>query len=245
MGRPFGDITLYIPTPYSNESPEYWEERSLYNFISDLYVRKMNGYKPPKATRVCIQPAYFGIWDRTWKNGSIFSIACEFVRDRYETLDKHGKYHYILDMIQEAMTKLSDEHNWDRIVFENAYQELIKCDFLFAIDYPKKMSRDGCKQANLRVEKTETTTFAYALIEAGGSTKKIKLFEKRNSFWYDCIYPLAQHSKWIDLNRFGIFYSKGLIEISYSLADEKVLLLQSGTPVQTIEFSKFFWYQLS
>jgi len=26
MGRPFGDITLYAPTPYSNDSPQYWEE---------------------------------------------------------------------------------------------------------------------------------------------------------------------------------------------------------------------------
>jgi len=36
MGAPFSDITLYIPTPYSNDSPQYWEETSLENFVSDL-----------------------------------------------------------------------------------------------------------------------------------------------------------------------------------------------------------------
>ncbi|WP_315815077.1 hypothetical protein [Paraflavitalea speifideaquila] len=41
MGRPFDDITLYLPTPYANSTPEYWEETSLHNYISDLYVRKM------------------------------------------------------------------------------------------------------------------------------------------------------------------------------------------------------------
>lgn len=245
MGRPFGDITLYIPTPYSNESPQYWEETSLHNFISDLYVKKLGGYKPPNATRVTIQPEYFGIWEHSWKIGSIFAIACEFIRDKYESLDRHGKYKYILDLIQEAMVQLSDEYNWDKTVFEIAYKEMIECDFVFSIDYPSKMSRDKRMSANLQVEKTETKTFAYAIIRNDSSSKKIKLFEKRNSYWYDCVYPLAQHAKWIDSNRFGISYKKGLIEISYSILEDTVVLTQSGTSVQEVEFSKFFWFQLS
>lgn len=244
MGRPFSDITLYIPTPYSPNNPQYWEETSLHNFISDLYVRKMHGYKPPNASRVCIQPAYYGIWNHAWKNGSIFSIACKFSRDKYESVDTLGKYRYTLDVIQEAMTQLSDEYNWDKSVFENAYQEIITSNFAFTIDYPKKISRDKRKHANLRVEKTETTTFAYAIIENDKAIRKIKLFEKRNSYWYDCVYSLAQHSKWLDSNKFGIFYSKAPLEIFYSLGEDKVFLFQSGAPVQEIEFSKFFLLQL-
>jgi hypothetical protein len=241
MGRSFGDITLYIPTPYSNETPQYLEETSIHNFVSDLYVRKMHGYKPPNATRICIQPGYFGIWNHTWKNGSIFSIACEFLRNKYESLDNHGKYLYVLDIIQEAMIQLSEEYNWDKTVFEHAYQEVIRCDFVFSLDFPKKMSRDRRRHANIRVEKTETVTFAYAIIETDSSVRKIKLFEKRNNYWYDCVYRLAQYSKWMDSDRFGIFFSKGLIEIFYSIAEEKVYLLQSGTPVHEIEFTKLFF----
>src|ERR1700743_1973376 len=142
MGRPFSDISLYIPTLYSNKTPEYWEETSLFNFVSDLYVQKMYGYKPPHASRITVQPAYYGTWDRTWKNGSIFHIACEFIRDKFESLDKSGKYRYILDIIQEATTKLSDEYNWDKTVFENAYREILQNDFVFSIDYPSKTSKD-------------------------------------------------------------------------------------------------------
>ena len=75
MGAPFSDITLYTPTPHTVGTNEYWEDTSLKNFVSDLYVQKMYGYKPPKTSRITIQPAFHQIWNRTWKNGSIVSIA--------------------------------------------------------------------------------------------------------------------------------------------------------------------------
>ena len=124
MGRPFSDITLYTPTPYAIGTPEYWEDTSLINFVSDLYVQKMNGYKPPKTTRITIQPFYYGIWDRTWKNGSIVAIASYYRYDEYAALDKKGKYKYILDIIQVSTLQLSEEYHWDKIVFENAYKEV-------------------------------------------------------------------------------------------------------------------------
>lgn len=244
MGRPFEDITLYVPTPYARDNPKYWEETSLHNYMGDLYVRKMKGYKPPNAARVTIQPAYFGIWQHTWKNGSIFSVAVEFRRDDYELMDRRAKCRYILDMIQDAMIQLCNEHGWDRSIFERVYEEIIFCNFEFVIDYPIKGSRDRMKHANLHVEKSATTTFAFAIIEVGDLSKKIKLFEKRNSYWYDCIYKLARYAKWLDSNKFGISYSKGLLEAYYSLTEDKVFLLESGVPVHKIEFSKFFYYQL-
>ena len=239
MGRPFGDITLYLPTRYPPETPEYWEDRSLWNFICDLYVRKMHGYKPPNASRVCIQTAQVTPREKTWKFGAVFSIVCEFVRDRYESLDRHAKYHYILNIIQDAVIQLSVEYHWDKVVFENAYQEIIKGDFAFNIDYPTKMSRDRRKRANLRVEKNETTTFVYAIIETGGAIKKVKLFEKKNGWCDDGIYPFAKYAKWIDADKFGIYYSKGLIEIYYSIMDDEVRAMESGNPVQVIKFPQY------
>src|SRR4051812_3443242 len=110
MGTPFSDITLYTPSPHEVGTPEYWEETCLQNFVSDLYVQKMNGYKPPKTTRITIQPAFQEAWNRTWKNGSIVDIAPYYNYNEYASLDKKGKYKYILDLIQRATLQLSKEY---------------------------------------------------------------------------------------------------------------------------------------
>ena len=62
MGVPFSDITLYNPTVNTVGTLEYIEQVSLQNFVSDLYVQNMNGYKPPKTSRITIQPAFHEIW---------------------------------------------------------------------------------------------------------------------------------------------------------------------------------------
>lgn len=154
MGRVFSDITLYTPGPHTVGTPEYIEEVSLQNYVSDLYVQKMYGYKPPKTSRITIQPAFHEIWKRTWKTGSIFDIAPYYSYDEYASFDKFGKYKYILDLIQTATLQLSDEYHWDKTVFEKAYKEVIDNNFKFKIDYPKKLSRDKSKSANLSIEKT-------------------------------------------------------------------------------------------
>lgn len=85
----------------------------------------MNGYKPPKTSRITIQPAYHEIWNRTWRNGSIVSIAPFFSHEEFSSLDKPGKYKYILDLIQTATTQLCDEYQWDKMIFKNAYKKTL------------------------------------------------------------------------------------------------------------------------
>ena len=240
MGTPFSDITLYTPTPHKVGTREFIEEVSLQNFVSDLYVQKMNGYKPPNTTRITIQPAFHDIWNRTWKNGSIVSIAPYFKYDEYATLDKIGKYKYILDLIQCATLSLSDEYQWDKAIFENAYNEVIKGNFTFKIDYPAKQSRDKKKVAALSIEKTETTTSLFANIKYNSSAITKKLFAKKNIWWYDCVYILARHNKWFDTDRFGIAYGKGKIEIWYSINKNEVQLRESGLSVSEVNFGKYF-----
>ena len=80
MGMPFSDISLYTPIPHKVGTPEYWEVTSLENFVSDLYVRKMNGYKPKGATRITIQPSFHGTWVKPGKIGSIISTASSFAK---------------------------------------------------------------------------------------------------------------------------------------------------------------------
>ena len=240
MGAPFTDISLYTPTPHTPDTPEYWEETSLQNFVSDLYVQKMYGYKPPKATRVSIQPAFHGQWSRPWKHGSVISIAPYFNYEDYSILEKKGKYQYILDLIQTSMLQLCEEYNWEKFVFEKAYTEIIETDFLFRIEYPSKLSKDKKKSAKISIEKTETITTVYSDLEVNGSASKIKLFDKKNGWWYDCVYKLCPYNKWIDNDKFGIHYDKGIIDIWYSIEKDKVELFEKGNCVDVISFKNYF-----
>jgi hypothetical protein len=240
MGAPFSDITLYTPTPYIAGTQEYWEDTSLKNYVSDLYVQKMFGYKPPKTSRITIQPAFHKIWNRTWKNGSIVAIAPFYSHDEYSKLDKMGRYKYILDLIQNATLSLSDEYGWNRTIFEKAYQEVLGSNFIFSMNFPTKKSRDKLKLANLSIEKTETITTVFANIETVNLKYKIKLFEKQNIWWYDCAYMLVRFSKWHDSDRFGFDYAKGKISGWYSIKNNNVALLENGHEVTEIDFKKYF-----
>lgn len=242
MGAPFSDITIYSPTPFTVGAPEYWEETSLINFVSDFYVQNMNGYKPPKTSRITIQPAYHDIWNRTWKNGSIVAIAPFFSHDEFSSLNKSGKYKYILDLIQTATIQLSDEYKWDKEVFETAYKKTLDSNFNFRIEYPSKQSKDRKKSGVFVITKTETTTSAYVDININGTTTTKKLFDKKNSWWYDCIYYLARHNKWFDNDRFGVGFGKGKIDIWYSLDKNAVELYDNGQQVTEIDFRKYFLF---
>lgn len=243
MGAPFSDITLYAPTPHEVGTPEYREDTSLKNFVSDLYVQMMHGYKPPKTTRVTIQPAFHNIWQGSNRIGSIVSIAPYYSYEDYAVLDKAGKYKYILDLIQGVMLQLSDEHGWDKAVFERAYAEVIKTNFQFHIDYPQKHSRDKNKKGSVSIEKSEMETTLFVCIEVNGVVIKRKLFEKKNGWCNDAAYLLARHSKWFDNDRFGISYSKGKLEMWYSISQDDVTHIKHGNRVKEIDFSNFFLIQ--
>lgn len=243
MGASFSDITLYIPTTHTVDTPEYLEDVYLQNFVSDLYVQKMYGYKPPKTTRVTIQPAFHGQWVHPWNHGSIISIAPYFNCEDYNILEKKGKYQFILDLIQSSMLQLSDEYHWEKSVFERAYTEIIESDFNFKIDYPSKLSRDKKKSAKLSIEKTETITTVYSYIEINGTASKIKLLEKKNLWWYDCVYKLCLFNKWIDNDKFGIHYKKGIIEVLYSTEKDEVELFEKGNRVAVLNFKNYFLFE--
>lgn len=240
MGASFSDITLYTPTPYLVGTPEHLEETSLINFVSDLYVQNMNGYKPPKTSRITIQPAYHDIWDRTWKNGSIVAISPFFSHDEFSSLTKSGKYKYILDLIQTATLQLSEEYQWDRAIFEAAYKRTLDSNFSFRIEYPNKQSKDRKKTGAFVITKTHTITSAYVEINVNGIITAKKLFDKNNSWWYDCVYYLAQYSRWFDNDRFGIGFRKAGIDIWYSLEEDVIKFYESGQQVTEINFRKYF-----
>jgi len=180
------------------------------------------------------------VWDKAWVFGSIINIAPFFSLDKFISLDAKGKKQYTLDLIQTATLSLSDEYGWDKTVFENAYDNVLKSEFVFKINCPAKQSRDRKKTGNLIIEKTETVTSVYINIQIGSLSIKRKLFAKKNLWWYDCIYILARHTKWLDTERFGIDYGKGKIKALYCLEKDQVQLFEGGEQVTEINFSKYF-----
>ncbi len=224
MGTSFSDITIYTASPFRPGTAEYWEDRALINFISDLYMQKMHGYKPPKTSRITIQPDFHGIWDGPWKFGAIASVAPFYSYDEYAACDRKGRYMYVLDLIQRSTIPLSEEFGWDKLVFENAYREVLQSDFRFRIEYPAKRSRDRKKEGSIIIEKTETITSLLVHVEINELRIEKKLFEKKNDWCFDAVYELARCSKWFDTDRFGISYDKGRIKSWYSIARDEVSL---------------------
>ncbi|MGN6417377.1 MAG: hypothetical protein ACTHMC_07795 [Pseudobacter sp.] len=238
MGAPFTDITLYGPTRYPREDPRHAEETALANYVSDLYVWNMNGYKPVGATRICIQPAFYGIWKGPNKLGSVVSVATEFNHDQYEAADKTGRYHYVLELIHKVMLELSDEYNWDKSVFENAYNSVIRENFRFAVNYPVKHSKDRKKKGCLRIEKTETIASLFVHIETENGNIDIKIFDKKNFHWDDATYQFAKNQKWFNNDAFGFSWSNATIVVYYSIEMGQLFFFESCQPVQTINFRR-------
>lgn len=240
MGAPFSDISLYAETKYKNDTPEYWEETSLQNYISDLYISKMHGYKPPNTTRVSINPAYHKIWNRTWTDGSLKLIAPEFNYEKYLSLDTQKKYLYVLDIIHYCMIQLSEEYNWDKSVFERAYKEVLENNFEFKIEYPAKTSRDKKKSAKLYLQKTPTVSSLFVLIVFEDSTKSIKLLDKRNWFWYDSVYKIVRSNKWFDNDRFGIWDKSLDWKIYYTIQEDRIVLEKKGAQCEKINIEELY-----
>lgn len=237
------DITLYAYTPHSVGTPGFDDEMSLRNFICDFYLQKMNGYKPPKATRVTIRPKYHGQWPGPIRRGSIVSVAPYFNYDEFVILDTKGRYRYVLDVIHAGMMMAGRELGWDIAVLENAYITVLEAGFIFRIEYPFKMSRNGKNKGRMVVEKTQLVTSAFVEIEIGGKIISKKLFDKKNSWFYDCIYILAGASKWFDSDRFGFRLLKGTMECWYSVQQDRVAFFESGKEVQQIDFREHFTLQ--
>jgi hypothetical protein len=242
MGASFSDITLYAGA-HKVGTPEYLTEVSLINFVCDWYVRQMNGYKPPKVTRVSISPSFHGIWTKPTLFGSVLNVAPKFDNKYFQTLDKSAQYKYVLEVVHEAMLLGTKEFGWDKSVFDLAYQKVLESGFQFRLTYPTKISPDKKKSAGFVVEKTDTLTSAFIELENGGKQTKVNLFDKRNSWFYDCVYLLGKSSKWFDSDRFGFPHKKTNLAGWYSIESGEVSLYEKNTKVDSFDFSKHFLFQ--
>jgi len=216
---PLTDITVY----YDEEKEPWTEFRFESNYISDMYHNRLNGYKPPKTGRICLHLRDNKIFEKPNYFGAICSYDVEFDFTKYKVLEgKSDKYKFILDSIHKTILEMAGILNWDKDVFIKSYDSILKDGFKFIKEYPTKSSRDKKTVGQVVLEKTETKTILKLKL-TNGKSLEAKLIEKKNWFWFDSGYQLADKMRWIDKNNFGYKSKKTDKEIYYSLPDKKVV----------------------
>lgn len=218
---------------FLNDITMYWDERYLTdderihlritaNYICDFYHRMLAGYKPAKTSRICIylntkhlsKPNYFG---------SICQINGHFEADKFFPGSKHEQYKYLADLVHESVFRTVGIFNWNDKPFVNAHETVCSSNFLFALDYPLKKSKDGKKCAQIIINKTELKTTISLSLTIENKTDKIELLKSRNSFWYDPAYSVAKAAKWLSNDKFGAFNQKNGKSLFYSLTENSVV----------------------
>ncbi len=164
--------------------------------------------------RIFEKPNYFG---------AICSYDIEFDFAKYKAIEKKSvRYKFLLDSVHETILEIAKVLNWDKEVFIKSYDSILSDDFKFIKEYPTKMSSDKKTVGQITIEKTETKTILKLKINNGESIET-KLIEKKNWFWFDSGYQLADKMKWIDKNNFGYKSKKTDKEVYYSLLDRRVV----------------------
>ena len=83
-----------------------------------------------------------------------------------------------------------------------------------------------------------TSLFATFIVD--GDHKTIKLFDKRNWWWYDSIYKLVKTNKWFDNDRFGIYHKPSDSAVWYSLKNKKVVFEREGIQYDQMNIDELF-----
>ena len=90
--------------------------------------------------------------------------------------------------------------------------------------------------------KTETTTTFNALLDINGYRSKIKLFDKKNWWWYDSSYQLVKNNKWFDNDKFGLFYKPYDWSVWYSIKEAKITFNKDGVLSNQMDIDKLFTF---
>lgn len=205
MGAPLYDITIYYNGNVIKDAPKDWDFRRTVNYIADFYHDRLNGYKPTKTGRICIHLGPTKNWDKPNYFGAICSYDNVIDENKYLSLSKKEKYKYILEILHSTVIEIADIFNWEKSVFNDAYEHIIESDFKFEKYYPEKKSKDRKHIGQIILTKTEEKSTLFALIKTGDVTTKNVLLEKNNWYWFDSTYNFAKNCKWLDNSSFGVY----------------------------------------
>jgi len=220
---PLNDITIYYDGLKIPSLPEDADFSNKKNYICDFYHKMLHGYKPPKTGRICIHIDRENKWDKPSYLGAICHVSNIIDEDKYLSLSQLDKYKYILDIVHQSCLTLANFYKWDVDVFQKAFDTIYRMDFKFILNYPQKKSRDKKTMAHVQIQKTQTTSSLYLILVTNETSKKVKLFEKKNWFWYDSIYKYATNSKWLDSSTFGVHSKNNSRFAYYSMLDDIII----------------------
>ncbi|WP_114937216.1 hypothetical protein [Mucilaginibacter endophyticus] len=211
MGYGFYDITLYRQSENSNNKD--FTIRN--NLISDLYIDFLNGYKPPGTTRIS---ADIGTEDDVRGYfGSILRVDVYLNEEEYQLSPANKKDQIILETIHRIAILCAEKYEWDKVVFEQAYNKVIESGFIYTKELKKKLSTDKKHKASLLLEKDGScTTISVNFYNFKGEfLKSVKLLK---SFHHEMHYKKAlTNYKWFNNLDFGIHLQDQEIIIKASL----------------------------
>jgi hypothetical protein len=216
MSHKLTDITLY----YYFEDDFSQKFTLKQNVISDLYVQCLIGYKPPKTSRLSVELT--DVEDRIIGYfGSILSIKAQFNESTFWVLTDKEQNQEILNTIHRIALLCAEEYNWEKCVFQNAYDKVIQLDFKYEIQGKKKFAPDRKHKATIQLEKNEiNSTISVVFYDKLGS--KIKSVELLKSFQNAMFYgKIINKYKWFNNNEFGLYTKDEELVIKASLVENK------------------------
>ena len=154
-------------------------------------------------------------------SGSICHSTHYFNKEKYFSLAKNGKYQFLLEYIYTSTMKLSEELDWDKNIFIDAYNHAKDMNFVFKVEFPPKLSRDRQKKGQAILEKTEERAILNLHISENNTDEKILLFDKLNTYPLDSINKIAKQCRWIDNDKFGYQDRKSKLTIHYNCSRKK------------------------
>ncbi len=215
MSHKLNDITLYY-YPRSEYSRKFTLKQ---NMVSDLYIQYLGGYKPPKTSRVsvelCESDCIIGYF------GSILSVNVKFDKDHYWTLNDNEQKKEILDTVHRVAMLCSEKYEWDKKVFLNAYEQVLKSNFKYEFEGKIKNSRDRNHKAAIQIKKDESATHI-SVVFYDKSNKQIKNVELFKTYQHEIFYgSIIKKNKWFNNREFGVYNSDEEIIIKASLDNDK------------------------
>lgn len=240
MSHKLDDITLYY-YPEGEAAKKFTLKQ---NVVSDLYVQYLNGFKPPKTSRISVE--------LTDKNqirgyfGSILTVDAQFDKDNFWKLSDKKQNEAILETVHHVALLCADKYEWDKKVFNEAYRKVLQTDFKYKIEGKKKSSRDRTHKAAVQIEKDETCTTISAVFY-DQSDNKLKTVELLRSFQHIMFYGgIVKDYKWFSNSEFGLFAlnEELIIRASLDEVDSKIIINPIDTSKEEIEnFLRSITYQ--
>jgi hypothetical protein len=223
LGRDMAKITD-INIEYSGQkipqTPTDRKFRKLANFVTDLYLQYLDGYKPLKVSKIVLDlrlkevnadftPFHFG---------SICTIHNGIDEEKYHSQSDKENLYYLLSLFQSSILKASKKENWDVAPFNKAYDKIVENDFHFLIHLPEEKSKSGIIAIPF-IEKDLERTFLKVRF-GGPDESSVTLVDKRNTNIFDSIYILSKSLKWFDKNSFGFQIKDLNVKVCHSLSDK-------------------------